>query len=768
MSDIAGPPVSKPLNAVSHGTDKAGKVSRDPNQTPRQATDDSGENRSKSEGREAPLVRDPAVSISASAAHLRIGEELRQKVSDVDSAGRPIIVTETATFALRPDAGLKQGDDVILQVTETGKTVAADLLNQNGRVLDPPIKLSLVVIAVHSVPTETIDQPAQQADKLDISYRPTLRPNITTSTFVQNSGKETNTEDLAKVLSREVQTASAKSINPAGVADNPDPLIRSNSSDLAALIAAQQTISSGSALPQGQASKASQANLDTASVKPTSNPFTAPVVSTRILPPSALTDVSAQGGTGTQASSTPNSAGLGPSIPAISSNGIASQIQLLDLSISQVSPSEIADVISVQPLPVSVAKSLPVGAQALGAGALATLETSKGSYILPQSAANSLIGGVIRITSEATPDTIQAEKQPQAQTQTELRNDAPIFAARLTSSGTQGGRQVQVQFTPPGTQDNTANKSGQTHIMTTISAVHTLRAFLTGDGPKTDLKIDTPFGALTMTLAGNMRPSIGDGIAILPNTPSSAATATTLLSAGAQASGVIASAAAATATSSWPSFEQAYVLLESGAPVAASALNARSAQGGPKLLNSLMFLMAAIKGGSPTSWIGKSAGQALDAKNGDLLRLLKDDLGQIFRAGSDTQSEWRALSLPFDARSSDMPMLTALFSQPTLIDPDADQNGSDPAGDNEEDQRFIVEVQFSVLGAIQLDGIIRGNHFDLTLWSTEPLSPSLSNDTQEIFSTALQANGFKGRMRFKESSNFPVDVAAVLKKQRAA
>lgn len=790
MSDISGgPPIPKPLPPAALSTDRASKVSRDPNQTPRQATDDSGENRSKSEQREALQARDPAVSISASAAQLRVGEELRQQVREIDAEGRPIIVTETATFALRPDAGLKAGDDVQLQVTETGKTVTADLLSQNGRTIDPPIRLALIVIAIHTSTLQNPDQQNLQPEKLEVAYRPIILPRATAVVTTTNQTDASKVEALAKVMSRQATSFVTPPSKPAESAasdpaiSKPDPLIKSNSSDMTTLLAAQQTSSTIAPVgnppsdgqkpqPQPLPGPNQQASRQTTAASFASeagvNPLAVPGNSNRIIQPSVLTDVAAAPPTPSattrvtsdvsslSASSAPKTQGQGPVINAVSLTGVATQIQLLDLAISQVAPAEVAEVISVQSLPASVARNLSVSVQTLGAQALATLETNKGSFIVPQTAANTLVGEVVRISQPSQTAIPQLDTAAAVQT----------FAARLTSPGTQGGRQVQAQFIPQGQQTATASYSGQSHILTTVDAVHITRAFLTGDGPKTDFRIDTPFGSLTVTMANSTRPAIGDTVAILPSNagvPTDAAGVAATLAANASAA-----ASAATTSGSWPSFEQAYALVQSGAPAAASALHARSAAGGPKLLNSMMFLMAAMKGGSPSSWLGKSASQALEAKGGNLLKLLQNDLGRIFNAATETGSEWRSLMIPFDTKGPDMPMLAALFNQPLGVDPDASHGEEGVDDEEEKDQRFIVEVQFSVLGAIQLDGTVRKNSFDLTLWSTEPLPVALTNDTREIFANALAANGFSGSMRFKQGDTFPVDVAAVLKKQLAA
>jgi len=763
MSDIAGPPVPKPLPSSVLATDRAAKSSRDPNQTPRQTTDDSGEKKSKSEQRDSLHAREPAVSISASAAHLRIGEELKEHVREIDAEGRPIIVTETATFALRPDAGLKPGDDVLLHIVETGKSVAADLLRHNERFINPPIRLSLVVIAIHNVQTQGVEP---SADALEVAYRPTQRPNVTATAISTASAKPTDTDTLAQVLSR---STSSLSLKPGAEAAEGklDPLIKSNSSDMATLLAAQQN---QPATPNSLQQKVGTGLAEGVKNEPlTKSLLSGTTTTTRVIPSSPLTDPAAtleQTGKAapssvsqaTQATAVIAGAGQGHPIAAITLGGNPVQIQLLDPAISQVAPAEVAEVISVQPLAVNVARALPVSAQALGNDALARLETNKGTFILPQAKATSLAGELIRFSN--TEAKLGADSQTGSEAATKTSSDIATFSARLLSPGTQGGRAVQVQFAPAASDIPAVTSASQSPMLTTVDAVHTVRAFLTAEGPKSDLRIDTALGTLTATMTNSARPVVGDAVAVLPN--ASAASAAVVMPSGAETASNI-------GAGGWPSFEQAYALIQSGLPAATSSMDTRSAQGGHKLLNSMMFLIAAIKGGSPAGWIGRTAEQAIEARSGGMLAKLKEDLARLFSAGAETStSEWRSLVLPFDTRASDMPMLAALFSQQQAVDPDEENTNNIGDEETEHDQRFVIEVQFSVLGAIQLDGIVRSNRFDLTLWSNQALPTHLIRDTNELFETALGANGFTGSMNFKQSETFPVDVATILKKQLAA
>ncbi|UTW54543.1 hypothetical protein [Kordiimonas sp. SCSIO 12610] len=177
MSDITTPS----SNANPSGTritDGSSAVTRDPQQNaqqrPENARPQTVENTS-----EASNARDPAVTIAPTTAGLNVGDNVEETIARVDVEGRPIIVTDFATFALRPDAGLAPGDDVDLQIVEANRQILADLRTQNNRTIDPPIRLELVIVAINnrpnpSVPIQNQVQNEQLQNNADITTASTI------------------------------------------------------------------------------------------------------------------------------------------------------------------------------------------------------------------------------------------------------------------------------------------------------------------------------------------------------------------------------------------------------------------------------------------------------------------------------------------------------------------------------------------------------------------------------------------------------------------
>ena len=130
---------------------------------------------------------------------------------------------------------------------------------------------------------------------------------------------------------------------------------------------------------------------------------------------------------------------------------------------------------------------------------------------------------------------------------------------------------------------------------------------------------------------------------------------------------------------------------------------------------------------------------------------------------TDTSGEWRTILLPVDARSSEVPLAALLIQQNSVIDPD--ESGNNQKNNNDEKnqgERFILQVQFSVLGDIQLDGRIQQQQFDLTVRSAKRFNAPLENELKNLFHNSLAANGYAGSLAFEEQYPFPVDAHAII------
>ena len=134
MSEVGGPPESKGLKPVLRVPEIRRREQKPEDQKqPHQQDQPTAKQSDTATG----LSRDPAVSLSASMGHIEIGENIAGSILSIDADGRPILITEEATFALTPDVGLKEGDSITLNVVTTDHKLKAELTVRNGNPEDP-------------------------------------------------------------------------------------------------------------------------------------------------------------------------------------------------------------------------------------------------------------------------------------------------------------------------------------------------------------------------------------------------------------------------------------------------------------------------------------------------------------------------------------------------------------------------------------------------------------------------------------------------------
>lgn len=649
---------------------------------------------------------------------MRIGQELRETVDTIDAEGRPVIVTETATFALRPDAGLRPDDAVVLKITETGQTITADLTQRNNYVVSPPTQLALIITEIH------IPQQPQQVDvdrlpetQPSQPYRAPLSSPIRTETIIPES------RALPQSNSPATTGSSHATVGPTETISKP--------TSSANLLNAQQSVQTNDVTTTPQREK----TLDQ-------------VVTT-----------SPQAATGS---------GIGSAINAISSEGAQAIIQALDPAISQVLPAELATVSQVSPLSAAHAVLLGTGSNLLTAFdstiALSVLETNRGTYIAPSDQVTSLTGEIVRLDVAS-----QTIATPTATTtSTQKASDAPATFSALLISTEDGSypQKVSVSFV----KTEQASPQANTVQTATINTVQTQAAFLSPDGPKTDVRLLTTAGDISLTIPSSQRPVVGDTIQIRwpgeaapPVPPTSDATTSTGLTGSTQAP----ASAPNDILTNWPALQEtAVAIAASNNPAAITALQDKTAQGGGKLTNSLLFLLAAAGRTGPNAWIGRQVENTLQTIAPALLKQLTSDVRQMGNMANDRSGEWRAIMLPVDIRSSDVPLAALLVQQHPELNPD-DKKQS-PNGENNEqvdNKRFVLQVQFSVLGDIQLDGHIKQQQFDLVVRSKDNFNTALQNELKALFDVSVAANGYKGALSFEKQYPFDIDAQDIIEKQ---
>ena len=85
-----------------------------------------------------------------------------------------------------------------------------------------------------------------------------------------------------------------------------------------------------------------------------------------------------------------------------------------------------------------------------------------------------------------------------------------------------------------------------------------------------------------------------------------------------------------------------------------------------------------------------------------------------------------------------------------------------------EDVRFVIDLDLSALGAMQLDGLVHGKRLDLILRSQAELPVAMRHDIARVFDDALDISGMEGSVIIEFTPEFPVSPFEEMRRGAAA
>ncbi|HRQ80798.1 MAG TPA: hypothetical protein PKZ97_06745, partial [Azospirillaceae bacterium] len=195
----------------------------------------------------------------------------------------------------------------------------------------------------------------------------------------------------------------------------------------------------------------------------------------------------------------------------------------------------------------------------------------------------------------------------------------------------------------------------------------------------------------------------------------------------------------------WPALKAALAALRDLDPALVQQfLAAAMPQPNRKLGAALTFLISAMRGGDARGWLGGDAARGLQrAGKESVLAALEQEFRNVDKQTSEKLPEdWRGVTLPIYDQSGINPL--HLYFHP-LPDPEKpeDKPGAPKA------TRFVLDVELSRLGPLQLDGMVKPPQFDMILRSRTALPAELRDELRTIFADSLAAVGYAGGLTFK-------------------
>jgi hypothetical protein len=158
-----------------------------------------------------------------------------------------------------------------------------------------------------------------------------------------------------------------------------------------------------------------------------------------------------------------------------------------------------------------------------------------------------------------------------------------------------------------------------------------------------------------------------------------------------------------------------------------------------QITSAILFFMAAIRSGDLNAWLGEKAVEDIKrAGKGTTLARLGDTIGQLQRA-SESTPDWRSYMIPMQF-GQEIKAVMLLVRRDTSED---DHEGQ------KKDARYVLQVEFDRIGAVQLDLLYRPGQLDTILRTEMPLSTAMTDMLVQKYAASMQRVGHTGILIFQ-------------------
>lgn len=194
----------------------------------------------------------------------------------------------------------------------------------------------------------------------------------------------------------------------------------------------------------------------------------------------------------------------------------------------------------------------------------------------------------------------------------------------------------------------------------------------------------------------------------------------------------------------WPVMQELSQTLMQSAPAQAQVLsNITPSPSNPtQMTPAALFFVAAMRAGDIGSWLGDKTIDILrQTGKGDLLKKLSSEGGLLNRLSSEpVTQEWRALPLPM-MWDNEMQKVSLFYRH---------EDSESEAKDSGKQTRFIMDLKFSNIGPVQVDGLFRDQRLDIILRTEDSFSQVMQMEMRRTYAEALRQTQIAGELNFQD------------------
>ncbi|MCI5049455.1 MAG: hypothetical protein MRY32_03905, partial [Rickettsiales bacterium] len=638
------------------------------------------------------------VQVPPKIAAMPMGSLLKGFVINRDAHNNPVLRTDYGDITVKSDVFLKTGSEVVLRLQQQQSQVMAKIISVNGTPIEEVAKQQNLISQQGS--TDSVTRSAISSGQINnqalITNNSALQANMIDATLLQPSAVVKSPETLSAMLKLPPQLAQS-------LTTGASLQFRVISSDLpanqhAALMSAKTPATFNGSNAASLQSYQKTMQMDNPAARGSTQPLSG----------NATATASIAANPNTSAAQTPTNPATLPTNQQMGGMPTTNQT-------TQTAPPNIP--------------GTPQSANAQPLPATPNTPTPNTSAQAPQA-----------VTSQP----IAAQNAPVQNTPVQNASDAirqvvqdNIMASRAASSSNkqpipQTGATSSLSSTQPA---NTSALSPNINVSSTKAGVIT--ATVIGTEPNGETIVRTPIG--TIRLATSTPPAINSVFQLeLVVTPQ-------MLKHDVPVSNTTVSMNQLTVTDlmkHWESLKDLQQVITQN-PAFAAELTQRIPNTKSAMINSTLFFMSALQSGDLRRWLGNSNQQLIDDKAPALLKKLGLEINTIRMANDLPDQPWTMMSIPLIHEEE-------MHQWRLYLRHDEQAKNHDESG-----HRFVIDVEMSQLGPIQLDGLTRYKdkqlQFDLIVRSTEPLDATIKQEIRQIFADTAEITKYKGDIKFQHS-----------------
>ena len=205
----------------------------------------------------------------------------------------------------------------------------------------------------------------------------------------------------------------------------------------------------------------------------------------------------------------------------------------------------------------------------------------------------------------------------------------------------------------------------------------------------------------------------------------------------------------------WPIMEELKQSIETLAPQQVQAFtNTLPSPAHPANINATsLFFIAAMRSGDIQGWLGEKTAELLKQNGkGDLLTRLSSEIFSFTSKEPHSAQEWRSLTLPMNWDNDIHKVVLHYRQERENSSDDAQSFGSGKT-------RFVMDLELSQLGAVQIDGLFigdaekivqKGGRLDLILRTEQHFRKAVQHHIRGFYAAALKDTNLSGELLFQQ------------------